>query len=60
MDAFEAKMKSDGCSDAAISAFRHNYEQLVQGVTGMIDESEIDPVEVRVNSIKPLHAKLPP
>ena len=56
MDAFEAKMKSDGCSDAAISAFRHNYEQLVQGVTGMIDESEIDPVEVRVNLIKPLHA----
>jgi len=47
MDAFEAKMKADQCSDAAIAAFRHNYEQLVQGVTGMIDESEIDAVQAR-------------
>lgn len=35
-DLFEKKMRDEGLSDAAIDAFRHNYEQLVQGVTGMV------------------------
>lgn len=33
---FEEKMKAEGLSDAAIDAFRHNYEQLVAGVTGLV------------------------
>lgn len=37
-------MKADGMSDAAIGAFRNAYEQLVQGVTGLLPESEIEPV----------------
>lgn len=36
MDKFEAKMKSAGLSQAAIDAFRINYEQLVGGATGMV------------------------
>ena len=32
---FETKMKDAGCSQAAIDAFRVNYEQLVGGATGM-------------------------
>jgi hypothetical protein len=42
--AFEEKMQADGMSDAAIASFRYNYEQLVQGVTGLLPESEIQPV----------------
>jgi hypothetical protein len=34
--AFEAKMRKEGLSQAAIDAFKHNYQQLVQGVTGMV------------------------
>ena len=37
-------MQADGMSDAAIASFRYNYEQLVQGVTGLLPESEIQPV----------------
>lgn len=33
---FESKMKEAGCSQAAIDAFRVNYEQLVGGATGMV------------------------
>lgn len=33
---FESKMKDAGCSQAAIDAFRVNYEQLVGGATGMV------------------------
>lgn len=33
---FEEKMKAEGLSEAAIDAFRHNYEQLVAGVTGLV------------------------
>jgi hypothetical protein len=33
---FEEKMRAEGLSDAAIDAFRHNYEQLVAGVTGLV------------------------
>ena len=33
---FEKKMRAEGLSEAAIDAFRYNYQQLVQGVTGMV------------------------
>lgn len=33
---FEKKMRDAGQSDASIAAFRHNYEQLVSGVTGLV------------------------
>jgi len=29
-------MKAAGLSQAAVDAFKHNYEQLVAGVTGMV------------------------
>jgi hypothetical protein len=32
MDKFADKMRSDGLNDAAVAAFKHNYEQLVAGV----------------------------
>eukprot|EP00803_Ostreobium_quekettii_P003810 evm.model.scf_2003.4 EVM.evm.TU.scf_2003.4 scf_2003:15756-24622(+) len=42
---FEDKMRAAGLSDAAIAAFRGNYDQLVAGVTGMVPEADIEPVE---------------
>jgi hypothetical protein len=47
MDKFEQKMKADGNNDAAIAAFRHNYEQLTSGSTGMVPEDTIEAVSVR-------------
>lgn len=34
--AFEAKMRDGKLSDAAIGAFKQNYDQLVAGVTGLV------------------------
>jgi UTP--glucose-1-phosphate uridylyltransferase len=48
MDGLEAsieKMGREGLPDAAIETFRHYYEQLAAGETGMLPESEIEPVE---------------
>lgn len=36
MEKFEEKMKAAGLSEAAIGAFRLNYEQLVAGATGLV------------------------
>ena len=36
MDKFEKKMKDAGLTEAAIAAFRLNYDQLTQGATGMV------------------------
>lgn len=33
---FEAKMQAKGLGEAAIAAFKGNFDQLVQGVTGMV------------------------
>ncbi|KAG1675771.1 hypothetical protein FOA52_012427 [Chlamydomonas sp. UWO 241] len=41
---FESKMREQGCSDAAVSAFKRNYNQLVAGVTGLVPEADIDAV----------------
>ncbi|GBF99238.1 UDP-glucose pyrophosphorylase [Raphidocelis subcapitata] len=42
--AYEAKMRARGLSDAAVGAFKRNFDQLVAGVTGMVAEDEIEPV----------------
>src|SRR4051812_47244385 len=42
---FDTKMRAAGLSDAAIRAFKHSYSSLVQGQTGLIPETEIEPVE---------------
>jgi UTP--glucose-1-phosphate uridylyltransferase len=48
MDGLQAsveKMRREGLPDAAIDTFRHYYQQLAEGATGMLPESEIEPVE---------------
>lgn len=42
---FEAKMRAAGLSDSAIRAFEHNYRLLTAGASGMLAESEIQPIE---------------
>ena len=44
-EAFEKKMASAGMGNAAIRAFRRNYESLLRQETGLIPESSITPVE---------------
>src|SRR3954452_12324833 len=39
------KMEAEGIPEAAINTFRHYYEQLESGETGMLAESDIEPVE---------------
>jgi UTP--glucose-1-phosphate uridylyltransferase len=41
--AFETKMTAAGMGDAAIRAFRRNYEALLRNETGMIPEESISP-----------------
>src|SRR5207237_8214970 len=41
---FAAKMHQAGLSEAAIQAFKHSYQNLVAGQTGMIPENSIEPV----------------
>jgi UTP--glucose-1-phosphate uridylyltransferase len=48
MDGLQAsveKMEREGIPRAAIDTFRHYYEQLAAGETGMLPESSIEPVE---------------
>src|SRR6476661_7034650 len=48
MDGLQAsieKMRREGIPDAAVNTFAHYYEQLREGETGMLPESEIEPVE---------------
>src|SRR3954470_10064091 len=48
MDGLEAcveKMEREGVPRAAIDTFKHYYEQLREGETGMLPEAEIEPVE---------------
>jgi UTP--glucose-1-phosphate uridylyltransferase len=39
------KMEAEGMPEAAIDTFRHYYEQLESGETGMLPEAEIEPVD---------------
>ena len=41
---FETKMRSAHMNDAAIRAFKHSYDSLLAGKTGLLLESEIQPV----------------
>jgi UTP--glucose-1-phosphate uridylyltransferase len=41
----EEKMRRAGVADAAIATFRHYYEQLEAGASGMMPESELEPVD---------------
>lgn len=44
-DAFQSKMAAAGMGDAAIRAFRRNYEALLRDETGLIPETSITPAE---------------
>jgi UTP--glucose-1-phosphate uridylyltransferase len=44
LEASVQKMRREGLPDAAIDTFRHYYEQLAKGATGMLPEAEIEPV----------------
>ena len=39
------KMEAEGLPQAAIDTFRHYYEQLESGETGMLPEASIEPVD---------------
>ena len=43
--AYESKMKAEGLSDAAINAFKYNFEKLTSGESLFIPESSITAVE---------------
>jgi UTP--glucose-1-phosphate uridylyltransferase len=45
LEASVSKMRREGVADAFIETFRHEYEQLAAGETGMLPESSIEPVE---------------
>ncbi|MGH2968711.1 MAG: UTP--glucose-1-phosphate uridylyltransferase, partial [Solirubrobacteraceae bacterium] len=40
------KMVAEGIPEAAVKTFRHYYEQLESGETGMLPEASIEPVDV--------------
>ena len=42
--ASEEKMRAAGVADVAIATFRHYYEQLAEGASGLVPEAEIEPV----------------
>lgn len=42
---FEEKMKKEGLNDAAIAAFKHNYEVLESNASTLIGEADIAPVD---------------
>src|SRR5579871_5747720 len=54
---FEAKMRAAGHGDAAIRAFRHSYEYLASGRTGLLPENEIQPV-VRLPRLEEVAGRL--
>jgi UTP--glucose-1-phosphate uridylyltransferase len=43
--ASKEKMRREGVPDVAIDTFRHYYEQLVGGASGLLAEDEIEPIE---------------
>ncbi|MFO0750090.1 MAG: UTP--glucose-1-phosphate uridylyltransferase [Myxococcota bacterium] len=42
---FEEKMRAAGQPDLAIATFKHAWDQLVAGATGLVPETAIEPVE---------------
>lgn len=53
---FTDKMTKAGLSQAAQDAFKMNYEQLVAGVTGLLPDADIDPVQ-ELPRLAELHTK---
>ncbi|MCP4184039.1 MAG: UTP--glucose-1-phosphate uridylyltransferase, partial [Hyphomicrobiales bacterium] len=49
---FEQRMRAQGLSEIFIETFKHYYDQLVQGQTGLIPESTIEPVDLLPDSDK--------
>jgi UTP--glucose-1-phosphate uridylyltransferase len=45
LDAGVEKLRAEGAGDAAVASFRHYYELLESGDTGLLAESDIEPVE---------------
>src|SRR5215217_4656783 len=45
LQAAEQKMRDADVPDAAIATFRHYYEQLVAGASGMLPDAELEPIE---------------
>lgn len=45
LDQARAKMQLAGVAEAPIEAFSHYYRALEQGVTGLVAEADIDPIE---------------
>jgi UTP--glucose-1-phosphate uridylyltransferase len=45
LEAAVAKMQAGGVHPAAIEVFRHYYDQLERGATGIVPESEIKPLD---------------
>ena len=43
LEASVEKMRREGLPDAAVDTFRHYYEQLASGETGMLPERDIEP-----------------
>lgn len=58
-DSFRQKMLAEKVSEAAIRSFQGCYEQLVQNETGLIPESEIQPVK-SLPSLEKIAASLQP
>jgi hypothetical protein len=42
---FQEKMKAAGLSEAAMDAFKMNYEQLVAGVSGLVREGWLNGIQ---------------
>src|ERR687898_709031 len=51
------KMTAAGLPDAAIRTFQHYYEQLESGETGMLPESDIEPVDVVARQVAALRER---
>ncbi len=62
MEKFEEKMKAAGLSEAAIGAFRLNYEQLVAGVTGLVSLMDCIKIKLaeRLKDSHIIHQRHPP
>lgn len=43
--ASEEKMREAGVADAAIDTFRHYYDELAGGASGLVSEDEIEPID---------------
>ena len=57
---FQAKMKAENLSAAAISAFAHSYQELVSGASGNIAEGDIIGVQTLPDLEKDIQGKYAP